>query len=106
MRYLIIALVLFASCKGQPSMYEPAVIHDTVSVIKIVPSKCDTVFIPAPACARQVDSLKSLIKSKDEKLKKLNFKVTKAKYYLKIVDANPSYLKYIKGWLNNRALAD
>jgi hypothetical protein len=104
MKYLIIALISLCSCKQQPAFYESktTVVHDTVY------ERCNTDSLILQII-RLNDSLKTqrdTLVARTQRLKKANFKVTKAKYYLKILDANPGYVKYIKGWLNNRALAD
>jgi hypothetical protein len=102
MKYLLIFIVLFASCK-QKVFYEPKVVHDTI-VVEV--NKCDSV---SSLLALKTDSLRVVrdsLLARTNRLKTANFKVTKAKYYLSILDKNPAYVKYIKGWLNNRALAD
>lgn len=73
---------------GQIPATNPVIVHDTV----FVPTK-------STASAKQVDSLKAVIKTLNSKLFLANYKVERVRYYLKIAIKNPSQTKFLKSWI-------
>lgn len=100
--YLIILLVFFScthSRKSETNAAESRI--DTVQIVKtdtVFVHKTDTVFV-----AKQSDSLRAVIRSLNDQLFIANYRVERARYYLKIVQRNPSQLKFLVSWIN-RAL--
>lgn len=100
MRYLIIALILLASCQSNKG---------AISV------KPDTVFVPQPIFIEKecgTDSLLHVIDSMDSRidtyaklLLRDRARLQQVDKYVRIVEASPSQIKYLKGWIK-RALAE
>lgn len=101
MKYLLITLLLI-SC-GQQKPIQPVPVPISQYAIRTdTVHHHDTVYLAA-SCG-QYDSLFKLFRAQRTELKKARFKITKAQYYLDIIDGHPEREGYIKGWLKNRAL--
>lgn len=107
---ILLFLFLFASCKQAES--KPVIIEKPVKLIQIdtvfVP-KIDTVFIVKENISlvklqKANDSLKNANNKLGKKLLHSELVITNAKYYLNIVNKNPSQQKFLRGWMN-RALS-
>lgn len=106
---ILLFLFLFASCKQ--AEIQPRIIEMPIEIIKIdtvyVP-KIDTVFIEKPNTSitkiqKANDSLKVANNILGKQLLHNKLIIQNAKYYLNIVNKNPSQQKFLRGWMN-RAL--
>lgn len=87
MKYLIVLLIAIG-CSSVPKC--PPVIPCPVAEVKTDTVK--VIIIRNDSLQAKVDSLSTLLY--------LNtYKVERVKYYVKIVDRNPSQIKFLKGWI-------
>lgn len=100
MRYLLIAVIALASCQNTKPIQQQA--DTTRSQVVYVH---DTIHIPAIQC--NTDSLRTALDSvaRDNhilatRLLTARLTIGHAKYYLAIVNRNPSQIKFVKGWWN------
>lgn len=104
MKYLILILVFFVSCTSKQVSNAPIapveihncpkqiVVHDTVLVR-------DTIVVQL-ANFKEVDSLNSIIKKKNDSLFIERFRLERVKYYNRIVQRNKSQTKFLSGWIS------
>lgn len=100
MRYLIILLLALASCKTPLKPLNPVVIHDTVYVPKPVNVECDTL-----QYTHKIDSMYNRIDKYSKALLLERTRIEAVKKYVRIVDKNPSQIKFLKGWVK-RAISE
>ncbi len=97
MRNFIIALLfILTGCSQKGNVASPSVVHDTVEVP--VPTKviCDTIYVP------QIEYDTIVISRNDSLVRRLNAanqKIARVDFYLRIVERNPTQIKFLVGWL-------
>lgn len=106
MRYVLFFLVLAAavSCcvpKQCPPVPDPVVLRDTVRIHDTIDNP--QLYIQIDALQRQNDSLLIVSDTLAKRLLHSRLTIQNVKYYLNIVNRNPSQLKFLRGWIN-RAL--
>ena len=98
MKAIVLLLLMFFSCKphfkSEPEQVDSATIAESYLFDHSRLSQ-DTTYIEIVSC----DSLLMVIDSLKTQLFLSNYKVEKVKYYLKIVDKNPSQVKFLRGWM-------
>lgn len=106
---IVIPFLLAATCK-EPKGGPLIKAHVDTVVVKHQPSPCDTVYIQDTVSALKLVSLQrerdSLLIVSDTLAKRLlhtRLTLNNVKYYVNIVNRNPTQLKFLRGWLN-RAL--
>lgn len=115
MKYFLIALLLVGcSSTKQPTPPPPQVIHDTLYFdLPYEPARIhDTVTIVDPAQAKLLtaykkrsDSLFNIVILKNDSLFNERYKIERVRYYCKIVQRVPSQNKFLLGWVL-RAIKD
>ena len=107
----LIVLILFLLTGCKQAEIKPTIIEKPFEVIRIdtifIP-KTDTVFITKSDVSviqlqKSIDSLKTANNKLGKRLLHSELVITNAKYYLNIVNKNPSQQKFLRGWMN-RAL--
>lgn len=106
---IVLVLLFFIGCKQaeiKPTIVEKPL--ETIRIDTIFIPKIDTIFIVEQDVSiiqlqKSNDSLKTANNKLGKKLLHSELVITNARYYLNIVNKNPSQQKFLRGWMN-RAL--
>jgi len=98
---IIVSVIALASCQntkpiqqqGDTARAQIMFVHDTVRIFEPMPCNTDSLRTALDSVARDNHILAT-------RLLTARLTIGQAKYYLAIVNRNPSQIKFIKGWLN------
>ena len=94
------ATYLLSSCSNTPEqiIVKKSTYDSLERVVENLNFKYKDTFYESDSIKTANDSLKSKNKRLKDHIFDSDYKIEKVRYYLKIVDKNPTQIKYLKGW--------